>query len=333
MGELTGLPVSRLLHTDEHERLEMLELYRPDGTRITRPEELPLSKTVNDGRYYKDYVAELKTDGASRILSANSAPIRDAEGAIIGAIGVWRDVTQTRRYEEALRSRTEELAAVNREMETFSYSVSHDLRGPLHTIKGFADFLVEDYREQLGDEGAECLRHIESGVDKMTGLIDDMLRLSRVGRSEIKREEVDLSVMVEAFLYELRQDDPERAVQCTVQPDLRAHVDPGLMGLAIQNLLNNAWKFTAHCEVARIEFGAVSEAAKPTFYVADNGAGFDMQFAKSIFEPFRRLHAEKEYNGSGIGLSIVRRAIERHGGAIWAEGEPGRGARFFFTLS
>jgi light-regulated signal transduction histidine kinase (bacteriophytochrome) len=290
----------------------------------------------------------------SRLAALNLA--EDADLARIQAERSSREllveVSQRKKTEEQLRRAFEELAAANRDLESFSYSVSHDLRNPLHTIGSFADFLMEDYADRLDEEGQDYVRRIDSGVKKMQALIDDMLSLSHIGRQEMKLENVDLSAIARNYLKELESTEPERKAEILVQDTIHADADPRLIHLALENLLRNAWKFTSKKEKTRIEFGTVSSTSlshqilkeqqlsevqvntdKHTIYfIRDNGAGFDMQFAQKIFEPFKRVHAEKEFTGTGVGLSIVQRVISRHGGWVWAEGEPGKGATFYFTL-
>ncbi|MBD3343988.1 MAG: hypothetical protein GF401_02885 [Chitinivibrionales bacterium] len=197
----------------------------------------------------------------------------------------------------------------------------------------FAEILAEDYAEMLDDDGRVCLRHINEGVEKMRRLINDMLNLSCAGRQEMHREEVDLSALVRDYLRELKSTAPERQAEFMVQDNIRATVDPRLIHLAVENLLRNAWKFTAKKEVARIEFGSMVRDNRTIYFIRDNGEGFDMQYAQKIFEPFKRVHAEKEFGGTGVGLSIVQRVIGRHGGKVWAEGDVGKGATFYFSLS
>lgn len=258
------------------------------------------------------------------------------------------EIAERKQTEEKLRTTANELSSSNRDLESFSYSVSHDLRNPLHTIGSFAEFLMEDYSDRLDEEGQDYIKRINEGVKKMQSLIDDMLRLSRIGRQEMNREEIDLSAIVHNYLQELKGMQPERNVEFVIQENIHADADPQLIHLAFENLLRNAWKFTSKKEKARIEFGAVpstslrhrtsdaqwpSEAKTRTVYfIRDNGAGFDANFSRKIFEPFKRLHADKEFGGTGVGLSIVQRVIDRHGGYVWAEGEVGKGATFYFIL-
>jgi signal transduction histidine kinase len=233
---------------------------------------------------------------------------------------------------QRVRERTAQLEAVVKELESFSYSVSHDLRAPLRAIDGFASALEEDYADRLDDEGRDYLRRIRHGALRMADLIDDLLKLSRVSRSELTSQPVDLSGLAREILDRLAEAEPLRAVATAVQPGLGAQGDPGLLRAALENLLGNAWKYSSKQAQARIEFGAGEQAGETVYFVRDNGIGFDMAHAGKLFGPFQRLHHQNEFEGSGIGLATVRRIIQRHGGRIWAESMPGQGATFYFTL-
>ncbi len=235
--------------------------------------------------------------------------------------------------EQRVAERTAELAAVNRELAAFSYSVSHDLRSPLRSMSGFSEALLEDYADVLDDTGRDYLRRVRQAGRRMAKLIDDLLNLSRLTRSEMSREPVDLSALAQAIAAELQQGEPERKAEFTITPGLDATGDPGLLRVLLENLLGNAWKFTSKVAHARIEFGTAEADGELAYFVRDNGAGFAMTYSDKLFGPFQRLHAESEFPGSGIGLATVQRIVFRHGGRVWAEGEEGRGARFFFTLA
>jgi light-regulated signal transduction histidine kinase (bacteriophytochrome) len=231
-----------------------------------------------------------------------------------------------------------ELKAVNKELETFSYSVSHDLRAPLRSIDGFSQALIEDCQEQLDEVGHDHLRRIRTATQKMGQLIDDLLTLSRVIRSDMRREAVDLSRLASHICTVLQQSHPERQVEFNVQAGLVAQGDTRLLQVVLENLLNNAWKFTAKRPQAKIEFGLLSaETAENistyTYFVRDDGVGFDMAYVDKLFSPFQRLHSVTEFPGNGIGLATVQRIVHRHGGQLWAEGSLGQGATFYFTLS
>jgi signal transduction histidine kinase len=235
--------------------------------------------------------------------------------------------------EERVRQRTAQLESTNRELEAFSYSVSHDLRSPLRTIDGFSQALLEDYDGQLDEQGRDYLMRVRRGAQTMGHLIDDLLELARITRREMETGAVDLSALAEHVVAELRHNHPDRQVDVNIQPDLRVVGDDGLLRVALANLLGNAWKFTSRTPDARIEFGAqASDHGERTYFVRDNGAGFDMAYASKLFGPFQRLHHASDYEGTGIGLATVQRVISRHGGRAWAFGKVGEGATFYFTL-
>jgi signal transduction histidine kinase len=235
--------------------------------------------------------------------------------------------------EQRVEQRTRELEASNKELEAFSYSVSHDLRAPLRTIDGFSLALHEDFSERLDETGRDYISRVRNGVQRMGTLIDALLQLSRVTRSDIQRERIDLSQLATLVFNEIRAADPERAISWEAQSDVMAQADPRLIRVALENLIGNAWKFTAKTPEARISFGSSPRDGQTVYFIRDNGAGFDMQYVDRLFTAFQRLHGEREFTGSGIGLATVSRIIRRHHGSIWAEGSPGEGATFFFTLT
>lgn len=220
----------------------------------------------------------------------------------------------------------------NKELEAFSYSVSHDLRGPLRGIDGFSQALVEDESERLTPAGLDHLRRIRAAAQRMAELIDDLLRLSRVSRADFNRDHVDLSAMVGIVVDNLRKADPSRKVEMIVAEKIAASADARLIRVALENLLGNAWKFTSKIAEPRIEFGTREEPDGLVYFVRDNGAGFDMAYADRLFGAFQRLHTDKEFPGTGIGLATVARIVRRHGGKIWVEAAVGKGATFHFTL-
>jgi light-regulated signal transduction histidine kinase (bacteriophytochrome) len=227
-----------------------------------------------------------------------------------------------------------ELKVVNKELEAFSYSVSHDLRAPLRSIDGFSQALLEDCQEQLDATGQDYLRRIRAATQRMGHLIDDLLNLSRVTRSDMHVESVDLSRLANNLCTELKESQPTRQVEFIIQTGLTAQGDVRLLQLLLENLLNNAWKFTSKHTLARIEFGANnSESNIPTYFVRDDGAGFDMAYSGKLFAPFQRLHSIHEFPGNGIGLATVQRIVHRHGGSVRAEADLDRGATFYFTLA
>ena len=236
--------------------------------------------------------------------------------------------------EQRVHERTTELEAVNKELEAFSYSVSHDLRAPLRHIASYSQILDQDFSTMLGQEGRELLGRILKGCSHMNELIEGMLTLARFAKQELIREPVDLSAFAQASAEDLQRSDPSRQVEFVIHKELRTVGDPRLLGAVIDNLVGNAWKFTAKRKAARIEVGmAEKEDGRSTFFVADNGAGFDMQYAQKLFGVFQRLHVHGEFPGTGVGLATVQRIIARHGGRIWAKATPDQGATFFFTLA
>jgi len=240
--------------------------------------------------------------------------------------------TISRQTQRLINSNTE-LAAVNKELESFSYSVSHDLRAPLRSIDGFSQALLEDYPDKLDEQGKNYLKRVRSNTQRMGELIDDLLKLSRLIRSEMKPEMVNLSTLAQSIATELQKTQPERQVEFVITPGLSAKGDEHLLRLLLENLLGNAWKFTEKHSQARIEFGSTRADGKQVFLVRDDGAGFDMTYADKLFAPFQRLHSVSEFPGVGIGLATVQRIICRHGGRIWAEGDIEKGAIFYFTLA
>ncbi|GAA3765160.1 sensor histidine kinase [Terriglobus aquaticus] len=232
--------------------------------------------------------------------------------------------------EERVRSRTMELESTNRELEAFSYSVSHDLRAPLRTIDGFSLALQEDYEEAVDETGRDYIRRVRSGVQRMGGLIDALLQLSRITRAELSRREVDVTALAESVAENLKEEHPEQQIHFDIDPGMHANADPDLLRVAFENLMGNAVKFSSKVSVSVIRVSYDPE--KKRFEVADNGAGFDMQYSSKLFNAFNRLHGDKDFKGSGIGLATVARVIHRHHGTISAESSVGNGARFFFTL-
>lgn len=260
--------------------------------------------------------------------------------------GAVRDITDRKaaeaelaRYradlERMVAARTHELTTVNTELESFAYAIAHDLRAPLRALAGYSAVLLEDYPDQLDDDGKHAITRIGAATMRMDQLITALLELSRLTRGPVRRRRLDLSGLAEAVCAELGQEAAGRPPQFDIQPGLYANADPSLMRAALSNLLTNAMKFTAACATARIGFGCVESPngeAMPTYYVRDNGVGFDPEYADKLFQPFQRLHKLEEYPGTGIGLATVQRIIRRHGGNVWAESAVGEGATFFFTL-
>ena len=275
---------------------------------------------------------------ASQVIMVHRAPAGEVEYLST----IIRDITESKRIEERIRTlnaelerrvrhRTVELEAAQRELESFNYSVSHDLRAPLRSIDGFSAALLEDCHDQLSDVGRGHLERIRRGAVRMGRLIDDLLRLSRLTGQSMSIGELDLSGLVGLIVADLQAAAPEREIEFVLAEGLRARGDEALLRIALENLLGNAVKYTSRQARARIEFGA-QDGLEPVYFVRDNGVGFDMEYGEKLFSPFGRLHREDEFPGSGIGLSIVQRIILRHGGRVWAEGRENAGATFYFTL-
>ena len=233
--------------------------------------------------------------------------------------------------ENKVEQRTRQLIAANRELEAFSYSVSHDLRNPLETINGFAYMLEVEYGDKLG-KGKEYVEQLQQATKRMKDLIEDMLKLSHISSSAMHQERVDLSEMAESILDELRRKDPQRNVQVTIARGLEVQADSRLLHIAFENLLSNAWKYTSSHPEAKIEFGSERQRGRVVYFVRDDGAGFDPSFLNQLFKPFSRYHSLAEFPGTGVGLATVQRIIHRHGGEIWAESAIEKGATFYFTL-
>lgn len=275
-------------------------------------------------------------DGGTRIFDVAKVPLHDAAGKRQALVVVGRDVTESRRSAEELErrvaERTHELETANRELEAFSYSISHDLRAPLRAINGFSRLLEEEYAAALDERAHGYLGRVRAGSVKMGELIDDLLELSRVSRHELKPGETDLSALAAEIAAEFEAGEPGRRVDWSIAPGIVVRCDAGLMRSALHNLLGNAWKYTSRREHARIEFGLEEQNGRRVCFVKDDGAGFDMGYASKLFGAFQRLHSAADFPGTGIGLAIVARIIHRHGGEVWAEGVPDMGATFRFTL-
>jgi signal transduction histidine kinase len=234
--------------------------------------------------------------------------------------------------EQRVRERTLQLESTNAELEAFCYSVSHDLRAPLRAIDGFSQALLDDFPQDVPPEAARYLSRIRASAQRMGQLIEDLLNLSKVSRGELQRSDVDVTELAQQVVADLRLREPDRKVDMQIWEGMRASADGRLLRAALENLIGNAWKFSSKTQAPRIEVGAVRDGAQTSFFVRDNGAGFDMAFASKLFGAFQRLHTPQEFQGTGIGLATVQRIVHRHGGRIWADATPGKGAVFFFTL-
>ena len=245
---------------------------------------------------------------------------------------VTQDISARKKLEEAMRVRTAQLEIANKELEAFCYSVSHDLRAPLRGIDGFSQALLQDCGDQLSSKGKEHLQRVRAASHRMGVLIDDLLNLSRITRAEMRLETVNLSQLANEIAQDLRAEDPARKAEFVIAQDLSAKADPRLLQVVLQNLIGNSWKFASKQEQTRIEIGRNGSNGNSSFYVTDNGAGFDPAHADRLFGAFQRLHSVSEFPGTGIGLATVQRIINRHGGRIWAKAEVDRGATFYFYL-
>ncbi len=321
--------------------------------REAEPRERILSEFRQHGSVRNAEIATYTKTGVQRDLLVNLDWVDIGERRFI--LSTMQDITKRKKAESDIIQLSEDMAArnleledVNKELEAFTYSVSHDLSAPIRHLSGFAKILAENYADKLDDVGNNYLGRIQAGSAKATRLIDDLLRLSRISRQDMKRVEMDLSGKALEVIADLREASPGRNVQVRIAPGLKAAADPRLVEVVLSNLLGNAWKFTSKTGSAYIEFGAFEcgmrnsefgmkaqeqcEKGKTAYFVKDNGAGFDSAYADKMFRPFQRLHSEDEFEGTGIGLAIVERVIRRHGGRVWAEGEVGKGATVFFTL-
>lgn len=292
-----------------------------------------------------DYALEIqRKDGQITPVLYNAAVYRDENSNVIGVFAAARDITELKKAEQEIQKlnrdlearvieRTAQLEAANRELEAFSYSVSHDLRSPLRSIAGFSQALWEDYAGKLDADGIDSLKRIVSSTQRMGQLIDDLLNLSRVTRTDMKHGQVDLSSIAVRTAARLNESHKERQAEFIIAEGLIADGDERLLSIVLENLINNAWKFTVNSPQAVIEFGMALHDGQTEYFVRDNGAGFDMTYAEKLFSPFQRLHSSKEYPGTGIGLATVKRIINRHGGHVRIVGEPGKGTVVYFTLS
>ncbi|MFN0253411.1 MAG: ATP-binding protein [Kofleriaceae bacterium] len=274
----------------------------------------------------------IQTANGRRWLHTKKVPIVDATGTPQYLLGIAQDITDAKRSQQALVDAKERAEAANKELEAFSYSVAHDLRAPLRAIDGFSQALFEDYGHFFDEAGVRMAHRIREQAQRMATLIDDLLALSRVTRHQLGIEPVDLGAIARASIARLQSNEPERAIELHISPSLLARADAKSIAIAFDNLLGNAWKFTSRTANPVIEVGQLYRDRERVFFVRDNGAGFDTQYVHKLFGVFQRLHTEKEFPGTGIGLATVERIILRHRGRVWAEGEPGMGATFFFTL-
>ena len=280
----------------------------------------------------------LRRDGTLVPVEVSLSPMQTADGRIV--ISIIRDASDRKHNEREMRElnaqlqqQTQELLIANRELESFCYSVSHDLRAPLRSLDGFSLALLEDCSAQLDDTGQDYLRRLRAASQHMAQLIDGLLRLSRITRSELHRQPLDISAIARSALRQLLRADPGRELKISIMDGMHGEGDPELLAVAFHNLLGNALKFSSKTDLPEIAVSVREQDGVPVYCVRDNGAGFDMAYADKLFGAFQRLHSSSEFEGSGIGLAIVQRVIHRHGGSIWADSMPGHGAAFYFTLT
>lgn len=315
--------------------LNFLDLVHPEDLQTTLDALSILKGQAELFRFENRYRCK---DGSYRWIEWHAVPF----GSLLYAAA--RDITERKRIDDEIRelnaelenrvlNRTSDLAALNREMESFAYSVSHDLRAPLRSISGFSHALDEDYQAVLDDTGKDYLRRIMESSARMSDLIDALLSLSRVARTEMKLVELNMSDYANTVADELRKTDPQRVAEFKIEKNMKVIGDTVMMSIVLQNLMGNAWKFTGKVERPIIEVGKMSMKGKRVFFVRDNGAGFDMTYADKLFQPFQRLHGPDEFPGSGVGLATVMRIINRHQGEIWVESTEGKGTTFYFTIN
>jgi light-regulated signal transduction histidine kinase (bacteriophytochrome) len=307
-------------------------------------EETEILSQIRRGENVRHFeTVRVRKDGSAINISVTVSAIRDQKGKVVGASKVARDITEQKAAEETIRQlntdleqrvkeRTAQLETANRELEAFSYSVSHDLRAPLRAIDGFSQAVLEDFGPKLPDEGLRYLQTIRYSAQRMGALIDDLLAFARLNRQEMSKRPIDTGKLVRSTLDELGFPWPNRSVEVRVGDLPTSSGDPVLLKQVWMNLLSNALKYTGKREKAALEIGCVKTNGADTFFVRDNGTGFDMRYANKLFGVFQRLHRVEDYEGTGVGLAIVQRIIHRHGGRVWADAAVDHGATFYFTL-
>ncbi|MCA6504026.1 MAG: PAS domain S-box protein [Pseudanabaena sp. M135S2SP2A07QC] len=301
----------------------------PDDRSVS---ELALQQAIKGEKDFDPEFRVVHPDGTIRYIQGYAMPQHNAQGEVQRMVGINFDITDRKLAESQILQTTAQLQASNQELEAFAYSVSHDLRSPLRAIDGYSNALIEDYYDKFDDEARDYFERIRRNVKCMGMLIDDLLRLSRVSRSEMQYSNVNLSALVQEQVSELQVFEPEREVEVVILPNIFVSADLTLMRVVISNLVQNAWKFTSHHATSCIEFGIMEQEDQLIYFIRDDGAGFDMAFAKMLFGVFQRLHNTNEFAGTGIGLASVQRAIHRHGGKVWAEGFVEKGATIYFTV-
>jgi len=315
------------------------------GPKTQRAELNRIRAALENGESVRAELINYSKAGEAYWVELEIVPIPGVQGSLTHFVAIQRDVTERKRAEENILQlnaeledrvlrRTTQLEAANRELEAFSYSVSHDLRSPLNTINGFGQLLQKSNGSKLDDKGQHYLNRIRAGAEQMGDLIDGLLSLAKLSRDPLLLEWVDISAIARRVEQECRQHESERQVQVNVQDTLLVKGDAVLLSVVVQNLLGNAWKYSARQDAARIDIGSEVDADGQTVYfVRDNGAGFDMAYADKLFGAFQRLHSPADFAGTGVGLANVKRVVERHGGRVWAEARLNEGATFYFTLA
>ncbi|WP_296971384.1 PAS domain S-box protein [Tepidanaerobacter sp. EBM-38] len=304
--DVTGRWIADIIHPEERSFILERAARRQSGS--SEPDTYEIRFLRNDGSFFYALISNVLIEYNGNIATLfNIVDITDTKSRI-------------------------ELEQINKELESFSYTVSHDLRAPLRSIKGFGQALLEDYEDMLDAEGADYLRRICAAAKRMEELVDDLLELSRLGRAELCMSSVNLSEICCEIAAELKDLEPQRQVKIVIAKDITAYGDKNLLRVVMENLLQNAWKFTGNNPNAKIEFGVMHSEDGPIYFVRDNGTGFDMSYADKLFKPFQRLHTEAEFPGTGVGLATVYKIIQRHGGKIWAESQKNKGTTFYFTL-
>jgi len=302
-----------------------LDFIHPDDIEVTKQEvERQLLTKQQVFNFENRYRCK---DGSYKLLSWKSAPVGDLMYAVA------RDITESRQAEEALKKAKEAAEKANRELESFSYSVAHDLRAPLRAMMGFSHVLLENHSQFMDKTGQDCLWRVASAAKTMGQLVDGLLDLSQLTRKKVVLQSVNMTDLAQQIFVEIQESEPSRKVFFKNSPNIMVDGDPQLLRAVIANLLSNAWKYTSkRADSAEIEFGVMDHEGRPAYFIRDNGAGFDMKYVDKLFGPFQRLHTAQEFAGIGIGLATVQRIVQNHGGKVWAEGEPQKGATFFFTL-
>lgn len=329
-SEFHGTPFKEL---PPSEWAKHYDLYKADGTTPMEMKDIPLFRALNGEKIENSEMVIAPKKGERRHVSASGSLLMDSDGEKLGAVIAMHDITELKKAENNLRDYNVALQAANQELEAFAYSVSHDLRAPLRGIDGFSKALLDDYKDQMDETGQKYLGFVREGVQRMGQLIDDLLKLSRVSRMEMHRGPVNLSEIALDVVARLRQLEPSRQLEVKIKDQLSVVGDRGLLSIMMENLISNAWKFTGKKENPMIEFGVMGSELDPTFYVKDNGSGFDMAYQSKLFGAFQRLHTAKEFKGTGVGLATVRRVVHRHGGQVWAEAALEKGATFYFKIA